>query len=449
MARVSVAAPVAPRLRITRRTSGQRRHLPRIERAVADFHAFAAIDDGAARRMALARRLGALRTALLRSPFHAERLRREGLAPSDLRALDDLGGFPTMDRGDLRDHYAELPALPGDPADLAGLVAVESSGSSGVPVSILRDEYECLHMWALLRFFVERLRVALPPRPRVVLLCALASRLEYSTRAPLLGHGALHRLSTLRDDAPARLRRAAPAVIFSDPAGLHWLASQRRPPRPRLVLSAGQYLSPPQRETLARAVPAPLVNYYATTDTGPIAWECLEGPGRFHVLLPDVWVESLGGELAVTRLRPSPLPLLRYRTGDRGRVEEDACPCGYRGWSILGFEGRRACWLRQPGGERVDAWRLAPVFKSHPLSAFRLTQTAASTFRLQLVEAHVPADLQPRLIDALRALGWNAPVVAVEPASPFETRGGKPEPFAVARQREDRGLASGLLTSKT
>jgi phenylacetate-CoA ligase len=262
-----------------------------------------------------------------------------------------------------------------------------------------------------------------------VLLCALGSRIEYSTRAPLLGNGALHRLSTLRPDALARLHRAAPAVVFSDPSGLHWLAEQPRPPQPGLILCSGQYLSASQRQALAGVTRAPVVNYYATTDTGPIAWECLERGGRFHVLLPEVWVESLEGELAVTRLRPSVLPLLRYRTGDAGTVEREECACGYRGWSILRFEGRRSCWYRLPDGTRVDAWRLAPVFKQHALAAFRLTQTQAAAFHLELTGSQ-PPELRPALSDALRALGWSAPRLTITPRARIATDGGKPQPFA-------------------
>ncbi len=111
----------------------------------------------------------------------------------------------------------------------------------------------------------------------------------------------------------------------------------------------------------------------------------LDAPGRFHVLLPDVWVESREGELVVTRLRPSVLPLLRYRTGDRGEVAPDECPCGYRGWSITGLTGRRECLFRTPGGRLVDAWRLVWLFKHYPLHSFRLTQCTLTGFALEVV----------------------------------------------------------------
>ncbi len=157
----------------------------------------------------------------------------------------------------------------------------------------------------------------------------------------------------------------------------------------------------------------------------------LDAPGRFHVLLPDVWVESREGELVVTRLRPSVLPLLRYRTGDRGEVAPDECPCGYRGWSITGLTGRRECLFRTPGGRLVDAWRLVWLFKHYPLHSFRLTQCTLTGFALEVV-ADRPLDkedLRSRLAAALTVLGWERPQIDLHLVPKVATGGEKPEPF--------------------
>ena len=222
------------------------------------------------------------------------------------------------------------------------------------------------------------------------------------------------------------------------------------------------HLSPHLRRRVEGALHAPVVNYYATSETGPIAWECLEVPGRFHVLLPDAWVESVDGELVVTRLRESILPLLRYRTGDRGEVRPDDCRCGYGGVSIEGLTGRRACAFFTPGGREVDAWQLAWVFRRHPLDGFRLTQEAPDAFRLETtgavcaphgaagdraLEGGGPgaATERPRgghrrpgadtdgLVERLRktlvSLGWDEPRIERRSVTREALAAGKPEPF--------------------
>jgi phenylacetate-CoA ligase len=417
------AQPLAPPARIRRGTAWQRAYAARAARTIDDLRRFAALDPDHARR-ALDGRLGPLRAALLASPHWRRVLREAALAPSDLRTLDDLAAFPSLDRDTLRACWADLPGR----ID-ADAVVVASSGTTGDPVPVIKDGWDTLHMWSVLRFFVAHLGIALPRRPRVVLLCALPGGLEYSARLPLVDDGALHRISTVRPRPLERLRRAAPSVVCSDPAGLHWLAAQADPPRPALILTSAQRFAPAQRASFT----VPVVNYYATTETGPIAWECLARPERFHVLVPDVFVDSVAGELVVTRLRPGALPLLRYRTGDRGAVSAGVCACGWRGWTITGFTGRRACDYVTPDGRRVDAWSLAWLFKHVPLRSFRLTQVAPSAFEL-LVDGEAPLEpLAARVEHALRVLGWRAPAVAPRRVDSLAAAGDKPEPFAVAQ----------------
>lgn len=426
---------LAPSVRIRRRTGAQRRYVPRAIEAAEALLLSARAPEDARARAEVASRLGALRAALFRSPYYVGALRRAGLSPRDLRSLDDLPHFPTLDREALRERWTDLPALDLAGPEAAEVVAVQTSGSTGQPVTVLKDRYDCLHMWAVLRFWSAWLGIALPHRPRVVLLCSLSNGIEYSVRLPILDDGVLHRISLVRPDPLERLRRAAPGVLFSDPAGLHWLAAQGDPPRPRLILTSAQYFSPHERRRLHDILPVPAVNYYASADAGPIAWECFESAGSFHVLTPDVWVESLDGELTVTRLRPSVLPLLRYRTGDRGEVARGECVCGYRGWSIRGFTGRRECPFLTPEGRSVDSWRLAWLFKHYPLQGFRLTQRGPRQFDLEVVAGQgTPdlADLGARLGAALAVMGWSQPELTLRRVARIEARGDKPEPFRLA-----------------
>jgi len=248
-------------------------------------------------------------------------------------------------------------------------------------------------------------------------LCALPGAPEYSAHLPLFGEGALHRISVRRPDALARLERVRPFLVTGDPESLRWL-SEHPVTRPSLIVSSALHLS----DELRAALPAPVVNLYSTTETGPIAWEC--GRGRFHVLLPDVWVESLAGELVVTRLRDGALPLLRYRTGDRGSVA-DGCPCGDPGPTIVGFVGRSACFFRTPAGNTLDAWQLAPMLRELPLREFRLTQRADEDFLVELAGETSPA-LEATLADGLAALGFDA---RLEIRARVRLDAEKPEPF--------------------
>lgn len=429
---MSAAAPALPGFdpgrEIRHSVRGQERHLARLRRTTRALARSAGLEEPALARV-LEARLAELREALWRSPFYCARLRERALSPGDLRRVEHLRHFPLLDRDMLRSGFASLPALPAR-GPVSRLFVERSSGSSGQPVTVLKEDYDSVHMWAVLRFWMLTLGLRLPARPRIALVCTLPHGVEYRTPLPVLS-GMLERISLVRPEPGARLRAFRPDVVFTDPAGLHWLAGERDPWRPRLLLSSAMHLPLELRQRLAAGLDVPVLNYYSCSETGPIAWECLAAPGRFHLLLPDVFVESVAGELVVTRLRASVLPLLRYRTGDAGEVERESCRCGYRGYSILGLVGRRACRFTTPDGRAVDAWRLAWVFRHHPLGGFRLTQEAAARFRL--VTVGDPPEGAPRLIERLRAslvaLGWPAPRIEHVRVAPGILAAAKPEPF--------------------
>ena len=413
---------------IRRSVRAHARHRPRLAAAARDFARFAALGE-AQRRRALAARLEPLRRGLWGSPFHRARLRAQGLSPDDLRTLDDLAYFPRLDRATLGLAFSEIPALGANP----GRLFVErSSGSTGRPIAVLKEDYDSVHMWAAVRFWLGRLGRRLPARPRVALLCTLPHGVEYETLLPALAGGTLARISIARERPWERLRALRPHLVCTDPAGLHWLLGRPPLPAPRLVLSSALHLSPALRRRAEGALRAPVVNYYSTAETGPLAWECCRRGGRFHVLLPDVWVESLDGELAVTRLRASVLPLLRYLPGDRGELREERCVCGHDGPTICGLVGRRACAFETPAGEAVDAWQLAWAFQHHPLDAFRLTQEGPEAFLLETAEGADGAALEavlPRLHGSLVALGWPAPRIESRRVARAALLLAKPEPF--------------------
>jgi phenylacetate-CoA ligase len=418
-------------VRVLRRADVRARHLPYLAEAAAW------LARGTTEPLAdeVAARLARLRMRLWRAPAWCTRLRAAGGSPADLQSLADLAAFPVGGRDTLVAGWRDSFDLDGDPE----LHLATSSGSSGQALLVPRSGRDGVHMWAAIRFFVEHFGVALPPRPRTALVCALPGGLEYSVRTPQLANGALHRVSTLRPGAAHRLARVRPAILSSDPAGLHWLLAQAprlAPPlAPGLVLSSAMHLAPGLRARVAAGFAAPLVNYYATTEAGPIAWECLREPGRFHVLHPDVFVESIDGELAVTRLRDGPLPLVRYLTGDRGEVVDGDCSCGVRGRSILGFTGRHPCAFVRPDGSEVDAWSLSWLFKDLPLQRFELAQVAAPAHE-RFVLTLPPGDLPEALPEALLArrlarvlvrLGFARPRVRVERAD--LPPAAKPRPF--------------------
>ena len=97
---------------------------------------------------------------------------------------------------------------------------------------------------------------------------------------------------------------------------------------------------PATRERIEHAWGARLIDHWGMTEIGSLAVECVENPGGLHMLETECIVEVLDagtlqpvspgeeGELVVTNLGRNGSPLIRYRTGDRVRVDVGPCPCG-------------------------------------------------------------------------------------------------------------------------
>jgi phenylacetate-CoA ligase len=89
----------------------------------------------------------------------------------------------------------------------------------------------------------------------------------------------------------------------------------------------------------------------------------------------------------ITDLRNRVFPLIRYRTGDRGALREEPCPCGRSLPLMDAPHGRTVDMLRLPSGA-VLAHRLAAMFSAHPDSVrlFQIHQLADHSITLRVVK---------------------------------------------------------------
>jgi phenylacetate-CoA ligase len=111
----------------------------------------------------------------------------------------------------------------------------------------------------------------------------------------------------------------------------------------KLVSTTAEVLYDFQRERLQRVFGAPVANEYGSTETGSIAFECPER--GWHLMSAHTYTEFLQedlspsepgklGEVVVTPLHNSAMPLLRYRLGDMGASSDQTCRCG-RPWPLM------------------------------------------------------------------------------------------------------------------
>jgi phenylacetate-CoA ligase len=310
------------------------------------------------------------------NPFYGRRLQSAGLEWAD----------PILQR----DPYGALAALPpvtkvelrraGSRALDRGALSPDwysssSSGSTGEP---FRVYYEA-RAWARLKYLVKlRARVAcgMSPGDRVASLDAIPATVPSRSLAQRWA-----RISVLQP-APAladALSAFDPDVLYGLPSALldagNLLRQQGRRLRVRALFTSGELLQPSARNTLSRVFGAPVYDVYGTSETKEIAWQCPEG--EMHVNADVVHLEVLDdagrilppnveGNLVASVLVNRAMPLLRYRTGDRGALRSARCGCGCT-MPLLGvLTGRTTDMLVMRGGRRISPYALTCAIERIP-----------------------------------------------------------------------------------
>ena len=149
-----------------------------------------------------------------------------------------------------------------------------------------------------------------------------------------------------------------------------------------------------QRATIAKAFNCPVRETYGMAEIVATASEC--SAGRLH-LWPEVgWVEVMegnrplshgtSGDLVCTGLLNADMPLIRYRTGDRGALadEHGVCQCG-RTLPVIGrIDGRMDDVVYTMDGRPIG--RLDPLFKGDlPINEAQIIQEALDRVRVRYV----------------------------------------------------------------
>jgi phenylacetate-CoA ligase len=378
-----------------------------------------------------AARLNALlQTALTHSPWHADRIRRAGLAEAvgaGTVTLADLARLPTMDKRDARDNVEQLVwrDVPG------GVFPYTTGGSSGEPLIFhfgrARQAADAAGRVRARRWW------GVEPGDREVYLWGAPVELNRTDRIKTLRDRLVNQLllnafemSPARmDDYLDAITRWNPKAIYGYASSLTLLAAHAEErgvklklPALRVVSSTGEPLFPHQRELIERVFGVPVSVEYGARDAGLMALESPDGVllqmSETHIVevLDDAGQSAEEGEAVITTLVSQAQPFIRYRTGDVVRRSGRADPGG-RGLDVLdAVVGRQTDFIIAADGRIMHALALIYVLRAVPgVGQFKLIQHAIDRLEVQVVPdarwneaagTAVVQGLRARLGDALK-----------------------------------------------
>lgn len=381
-------------------------------------------------------------------PYYRRLFDRCGVRPEQITEPADLARIPLTAKRDLqRADPRELIARGVDPARL---IVHRTSGWSGEPLSIRRtwiEErlYTAVRRRAMRDLGLRRgdrwaaLGLVRPPHPlddrlpqRIWRALGLYPRTVVDALAPPAEIAAM--LGRLRPDMvtgyPGVIERVARALA-ADNGGR---------PRPRLVVTGGEVLTPDAREQIARGFGATVHQIYGSHECPLIAWECARGHG-LHVWDYGVVLEVVrdgrpaqpgeSGEVVLTALHSFAMPFIRYVLGDVVVVGETPCPCGAPFATIRAVEGRIIDYFPMANGRLVHPYELvlaALAAAGGWLAQYRLLQESPERVLLTVAPLRPPdADEIAKLEAAVREpLGPGVelrvdlvPEITLEPSAKF------------------------------
>jgi phenylacetate-CoA ligase len=347
-----------------------------------------------------------------RAPYYAGLFREAGIEPSRCE-LRDLERLPLLDRGVISRHGLG-PFLTEHPDRLFGMT---TSGSTGTPFRFMRSKHEesdfSARWWRVYQAYGCSMRDA-------QINIASARKPDRSGPVMLLRRmGLLPRVERIDSLLPPeqvleRVREMSPPILTGYAGAIEALAdhvlataSQVRPPR--AVFCTAMEVTDRCLELAERAFRAPAVDVYVTNEFGVMAWSCPAHRNVLHVNDDALVLEVVGpegeavppgtlGELLVTSLRLTSMPLIRYRMGDTAAQIAEPCSCG-RGLGLLTrVQGRTAHTIRRRNGALITTPVITSLFGRAGaytwVRGFQVREEPGSRLRFLVNPRRRPSDAQ-------------------------------------------------------
>ncbi len=323
------------------------------------------------------RRFATLLREAAKAPYYATLFRQLGLDPLRECRARTVTQLPFLDRQIIAAHGIDAFLT----TNRRRLFSVTTSGSTGTPGVFMRsvaEEAEFSARWR--RVYAAygcgsrdaQVNVARADKPDRIGPSTLLRRL-----------GILPPVTKLASNAPAEqianvVRKLEPPILTGYAAAIEALAEHiiatGKPIRPpRAVFCTAMEVTDHCLDVAQRAFHAPSVDVYVTNEFGVIAWSCPKRRDYLHVNDDTFEVEIVGedgkpvpdgteGEIVVTSLGLSSMPLLRYRMGDIAARTPGVCTCG-RGLGLMTcLKGRTAHAIRRQDGGLITGPLITGVF---------------------------------------------------------------------------------------
>lgn len=274
------------------------------------------------------------------SEFYKRKYKREKF---DYNKAWDFSCIPVLTKQQIHNEWINTQAKVNDKSDI---VAVETSGTTGIPLKVLWTKKEYIQS----NFYTWKLRLKWYKITPSMRYCTFHSCLAspsgiQKNDAVVLNEGRtlslgryvyyydlLSEYVNLINEFEAEWILGPPSVICL--ISQYMINNKKSLKKIKYIEFNGEFVENHMIELVKKAFPGVLIsNLYGSSEFNGIALTCPRG--KMHLINNNVYVETIVKDemstLYITGLVNTLMPFIRYQIGDLGQIEYGTCPCGCSG----------------------------------------------------------------------------------------------------------------------
>lgn len=318
------------------------------------------------------------------------------LSPNEIKTIDDLNKIPILTKSKIQNESQKIIAYT---KDRNQCISSTTSGSSGKPLTIFFDKNAINNIKS--RYLRQYFESGGHPRYKIVHFTN-PNRFGQKRLVQNLGFLSKKHLSVL-DKTSNQIRNlleVSPDVIEGYPSIL-WLIANAIDDNnitginPKLVFSSAELLLQNVRKKINSTFNVEMFDQYGAAEFGTFAWECPEHNG-YHMDIESVVVEFVRdgepvspeekGEIVVTGLFNSAMPLIRYSIGDIGSCSLERCCCGRNLPLMKIVEGRTDDFVILPSGNIISPRHINFLENVEGIKSYRIIQKKQNELLVQITK---------------------------------------------------------------
>lgn len=301
-----------------------------------------------------------LRYAGEKSPFYREHLPK-------IPAAGDWESFlnlPFTTPEDIKNAPERFLCV--NPREIARIITISTSGTRGKPKRLYFTESDLLRT---VSFFEKGMQYLVQRGDRVIVYMEGPGRFSVGG---LLKEalGRIHIEVTvhglIRDIEAAAAAAGGYTCFVGAPGQMRALAAAAPHLRPKTVLLSGDYIPESVKRYLETIWSCTVFTHWGMTETGYGGGVQCKSREGCHLRDGDLLLEIIDpatgrplpdgqyGEITITALRREGMPLIRYRTGDLGRLTDKPCGCGCLKPRLDKIRGRLGDSIRLKNGSLIS-----------------------------------------------------------------------------------------------